>query len=273
MGKTRPRPNHSGTRWTPITLGIDSSDKFLGCLWVGLVSCAAFRNKVLPRTFNVFGLAISAAGLIGTRIPALVSISYVFGIGAIALVAGCGNSSAEKAGHGMNRKGGAGSRVRVLWAPLLASSVIGTTLLVGCSGRKVDVVSGATTVMSTPTQADAEPALERRHDPGIVGKRGVCEDCAEDRRCPGSAPRFSGSRDIERDPALQRRRFRFGNIRPKAPHGTVCACRAATEALRKKGLPVFHERNLQAIRARSRDRRSPYPAQGNASVERHCRRR
>jgi hypothetical protein len=66
-----------------ITLGIDSSDKFLGCLWVGLVSCAAFRNTMLPRAFNVFGLAISAAGLIGTVIPAVVSVSYIFGMGAI----------------------------------------------------------------------------------------------------------------------------------------------------------------------------------------------
>ncbi len=66
-----------------ITLGIDSSDKLLGCLWVGLVSLAAFKNKVFPRTFNVFGLVISAAGLSGTMIPALVSVSYVFGIGAI----------------------------------------------------------------------------------------------------------------------------------------------------------------------------------------------
>jgi len=66
-----------------ITMGIDSSDKYLGCLWVGLVSLAAFKNKVFPKTFNVFGLAISAAGLIGTMIPALVSVSYAFGIGAI----------------------------------------------------------------------------------------------------------------------------------------------------------------------------------------------
>lgn len=67
-----------------ITLGIDSSDKYLGCLWVGLVSLAALRNKVFPKAFNIFGLAISAAGLIGTMKPALVSVSYVFGIGAIA---------------------------------------------------------------------------------------------------------------------------------------------------------------------------------------------
>jgi hypothetical protein len=66
-----------------ITTGIDSSDKFSGCLWVGLASLAAFKNKAFPRTFNIFGLAISAAGLIGTMIPALVSVSYLFGIGAI----------------------------------------------------------------------------------------------------------------------------------------------------------------------------------------------
>ena len=66
-----------------ITMGIDSSDKFLGCLWVGLVSLAAFKHKAFPKTFNIFGLAISAAGLIGTTIPSLVSISYFFGIGAI----------------------------------------------------------------------------------------------------------------------------------------------------------------------------------------------
>jgi hypothetical protein len=67
-----------------ITLGIDSSDKFLGCLWVGLVSLAALRNRIFPKTFTVFGLVISAIGLIGTMIPALVSVSYVFGVGAIA---------------------------------------------------------------------------------------------------------------------------------------------------------------------------------------------
>jgi hypothetical protein len=63
-----------------ITMGIDSSDKFLGCLWVGLVSFAAFKNKAFPKIFNVFGLAISAAGLVGTMIPALVSLSFLFGI-------------------------------------------------------------------------------------------------------------------------------------------------------------------------------------------------
>lgn len=66
-----------------VTLGIDSSDKFLGCLWVGLVSLAAFRNRTFPRTFNIFGLVISAAGLIGTLLPSLLYVSYLFGVGAI----------------------------------------------------------------------------------------------------------------------------------------------------------------------------------------------
>lgn len=79
QGQAEPLKNALDT----ITMGIDSSDKYLGCLWVGFVSLAAFKNKVFPKTFNVFGLAISAAGLIGTMIPALVSVSYIFGIGAI----------------------------------------------------------------------------------------------------------------------------------------------------------------------------------------------
>jgi hypothetical protein len=67
-----------------ITLGIDSSDKLLGCLWVGLVGLAALRNREFPRTFSIFGMLISAIGLVGTLIPGLESVSYLFGIGAIA---------------------------------------------------------------------------------------------------------------------------------------------------------------------------------------------
>jgi hypothetical protein len=66
-----------------VTLGIDSSDRFLGGLWVGLASAAALRNRAFPAILNVFGLAISAAGLIATAVPALVSMSYLFGLGAI----------------------------------------------------------------------------------------------------------------------------------------------------------------------------------------------
>jgi hypothetical protein len=66
-----------------ITLGIDSSDKLLGGLWIGLASLAAFRCKAFPRVFSIFGMVIGAVGLVGTMVPALTSISYLFGIGAI----------------------------------------------------------------------------------------------------------------------------------------------------------------------------------------------
>jgi Domain of unknown function (DUF4386) len=66
-----------------VTTGIDFSDKLLGSLWVGLVSLAAYQSKVFPRAVNVFGLVISLMGLIGTVIPALVFVSYIFGVGAI----------------------------------------------------------------------------------------------------------------------------------------------------------------------------------------------
>jgi hypothetical protein len=71
---------------TIITLGIDSSDRFLGCLWIGLVSLAAFKNKAFPKTFNFFGLALSAAALlIGLIMPVNdTSASLLFGFGAIA---------------------------------------------------------------------------------------------------------------------------------------------------------------------------------------------
>jgi hypothetical protein len=66
-----------------VTTGIDYSDKLLGCLWIGLVSLAAYQSRIFPRAVNLFGLAISLTGLIGTVMPALVFVSYVFGVGAI----------------------------------------------------------------------------------------------------------------------------------------------------------------------------------------------
>ncbi|HSV56483.1 MAG TPA: DUF4386 family protein, partial [Magnetospirillaceae bacterium] len=66
-----------------VTLGIDSSDRLLGGLWVGLASLAAFKGRTLPKAVGIFGMAIGAAGLVGTAIPSLVSIAYLFGFGAI----------------------------------------------------------------------------------------------------------------------------------------------------------------------------------------------
>ena len=66
-----------------ITLGIDSSDKLLGCLWVGLISLAAIRTGTLPKAVAILGLVISGIGLIGATIPAMIAISFVFGVGVI----------------------------------------------------------------------------------------------------------------------------------------------------------------------------------------------
>lgn len=70
---------------TTITLGIDSSDRFLGSLWVGLLSLAAFKNKTFPKTFNIFGLALSVATLLSGLIMPVTdaSASLLFGVGAI----------------------------------------------------------------------------------------------------------------------------------------------------------------------------------------------
>jgi Domain of unknown function (DUF4386) len=66
-----------------ITLSIDSSDKFLGCLWVVLVSIAAFKTGEFPKVLNIFGIIISISGLVGIVIPQLIAMSYAFGIGVI----------------------------------------------------------------------------------------------------------------------------------------------------------------------------------------------
>jgi hypothetical protein len=66
-----------------ITLGLDSSDKLLGCLWVGLISLAAIRTRVLPIGVSRLGIIISVIGLVGATIPALIAISYAFGVGII----------------------------------------------------------------------------------------------------------------------------------------------------------------------------------------------
>lgn len=66
-----------------ITNGIDHSDRFLGCLWVLLVSWAALRGGELPRALNYLGLGIGVAGLISTAAPALQELGIAFGLGII----------------------------------------------------------------------------------------------------------------------------------------------------------------------------------------------
>lgn len=74
-----------------ITNAIDSSDRLVGCLWIGLISLIALKNNKFPKFINIFGIIISIAGLIGTTIPTFVTIAYVFGAGAILfwIMVGC----------------------------------------------------------------------------------------------------------------------------------------------------------------------------------------
>jgi hypothetical protein len=73
-----------------VTMGIDSSDRFLGCLWVLLVSWTALRAGWLPRALNYFGLGIGVAGLISTAAPVLNELGFAFGLGIIVWWIGLG---------------------------------------------------------------------------------------------------------------------------------------------------------------------------------------
>ena len=66
-----------------ITTGIDTSDRFLGCLWVLLTSWAALRTSQLSRLLNYFGLVIGIAGIISSIAPALNALGFAFGVGVI----------------------------------------------------------------------------------------------------------------------------------------------------------------------------------------------
>ncbi len=72
-----------------VTLGIDSSDRFLGALWIAAASAASGRGA-LPKPLRLIGFAIGAAGLLGTAVPALSEIAYAFGLGAIVWWSGVG---------------------------------------------------------------------------------------------------------------------------------------------------------------------------------------
>lgn len=66
-----------------VTLGLDHSDRFLGCLWVLLISWAALRTRALPRALNSLGLVIGVPGIISTFLPSANELAYAFGLGII----------------------------------------------------------------------------------------------------------------------------------------------------------------------------------------------
>lgn len=66
-----------------VTIGIDHSDRFLGCLWVLLTSWAALQTGQLAKSLNYLGLVIGIAGIVSSVAPALNALGYAFGMGII----------------------------------------------------------------------------------------------------------------------------------------------------------------------------------------------
>jgi hypothetical protein len=78
-------PAGAETVWSALDSvqnGLGGGNEIAGGAWILLVSWAALRTAVLPRTLNYVGLAAGLAGLI-TVIPALEAVGAVFGIGLI----------------------------------------------------------------------------------------------------------------------------------------------------------------------------------------------
>jgi len=66
-----------------VEAGINNSDRLLGGLWVLLLSSAALRSGGLPRALSYLGVALGAAALVSTFVPALKDAGAVFGLGMI----------------------------------------------------------------------------------------------------------------------------------------------------------------------------------------------
>lgn len=66
-----------------ISTGIDTSDRFLGCLWVLLTSWAALQSGQLAKPLNCLGLVIGVVGIVSSVAPALNALGYAFGVGVI----------------------------------------------------------------------------------------------------------------------------------------------------------------------------------------------
>ena len=66
-----------------VTVGLDHSDRFLGCLWVLLVSWATLRSGALPKALNYLGMVIGIPGIISTLFPAFNELGIAFGLGII----------------------------------------------------------------------------------------------------------------------------------------------------------------------------------------------
>lgn len=68
-----------------VTTGIDSSDKLLGALWIGLSCLGGVLGKSMSKAIGISGLALAAAVIaLGLALPVIDSTaSFAFGIGTI----------------------------------------------------------------------------------------------------------------------------------------------------------------------------------------------
>lgn len=68
-----------------LTFGIDISDRYLGSLWVGLISLAAWKNRRFPLYANIIGLALSSSALVVGLISPINNVtgSLIFGMGVL----------------------------------------------------------------------------------------------------------------------------------------------------------------------------------------------
>jgi len=71
--------------FTKISMGIDISDKYIGSLWIAMVSIGAMKKRVFPQYINIIGLLISIPALfLGLILPVnTLTGSLVFGMGAL----------------------------------------------------------------------------------------------------------------------------------------------------------------------------------------------
>lgn len=95
-------PEQAWSLWRTISTlveGIGGGNEVVGGLWVLLLSCAALRADMLPRTFNWLGVVVGSAGVL-TIYPADV-LTEIFGLGQIVWFAWLGSSLMRASRAGM----------------------------------------------------------------------------------------------------------------------------------------------------------------------------
>ena len=82
----------AASTWTAISAvqdGLGGGNELVGGVWTLLVSWAALRAKVLPRSLNALGMIAGVAGIV-TILPGAASLGIVFGLGQLAWFAWLG---------------------------------------------------------------------------------------------------------------------------------------------------------------------------------------